>query len=68
VIEVTVGLISPVNDVGGNLLNNTKDSTMQNKKQSKKQAKTLPLTTLPVVKLDDKDMSSVSGGGSIGSV
>jgi hypothetical protein len=44
-------------------LNNTKDSTMENKKQSQKQVKTLPLTTLPVVKLDEKDMSSLSGGG-----
>jgi hypothetical protein len=36
---------------------------METKKQSKKQAKTLPLTTLPLVKLDEKDMSSASGGG-----
>jgi hypothetical protein len=57
--------MSPVNDVGGNLLNNTEDSTMENKKQSKQQAKTLPLTTLPLVKLDEHDMSSVSGGGQL---
>jgi hypothetical protein len=36
---------------------------MEIKKESKKLAKTVHLTTLPVVKLDEKDMSSVSGGG-----
>jgi hypothetical protein len=52
-----------VNNVDSNSIKNTKDTTMENKNQSKKPAKTLPLTNLPVVKLDEKDMSSVSGGG-----
>jgi bacteriocin-like protein len=40
------------------------DLTMESKKQDKKQVKKQPLTALPVVTLSEKDMSSVSGGGS----
>jgi hypothetical protein len=36
---------------------------MEIKKSVKKEVKTQPLTTLPVVPLNDKDMSAVSGGG-----
>jgi bacteriocin-like protein len=36
---------------------------MDTKKQSQKPAKTLPMTKLPIVTLSEKDMSSVTGGG-----
>lgn len=35
---------------------------METKKQVKKQTKTQPLTALPVMPLNEKDMSKVSGG------
>lgn len=35
---------------------------METKKQDNKQVKTQPLTSLRVVSLTEKDMSSVSGG------
>jgi len=41
---------------------------MKTKQQSQKPAKTLPVRTLPVMPLNEHDMSSVSGGGQISAI
>jgi len=40
-------------------------ATMDSKKQSQKPAKKEPVKTLPIMPLNEQDMSSLSGGGQV---